>query len=193
MSISNVQRVRAIRRALAIAVLVACCYFAQDATAVVDPVLKAPHSIIRQGRIAGYRWWVLTHRGHDQPTRQPCIDVSIGHKPTRLAYDPINTICGAVNPVPTVVGASAGPANAERTVLALVFSLSARHVELNLGARGRRILTLTKLRRGQARRAHVDPFRFAVLSLVGPFCVYRIKAFGLNDTLITDSGLIGCK
>lgn len=161
--------------------------------ATTNVALRSPHAIIRQGNLKGYKWWVITHRDRGpSAARRPCIDVSIGEKPTRLGFNGISTVCGTVDPIPNIIGASAGPAGRERTVLAFAFGLRSRRVVVDLGERGRRLLSLSRLNTHRADRAKVSPFRFLVMSLVGPFCVHRVSAYDQQRKKVSDSGVIPC-
>lgn len=151
------------------------------------------HVIVKQGTLAGYKWWVTTHRedGHSAG-RRPCLDVSIGRKPVRLGDVPINSICGAVEPIPNVIGVSAGPMVGERSVFAMAFGLRARRAVVDLGPRGRRSLSLVKLSDKRAQDARIEPFRFAVIALAGPFCVRRIMTYDHRGAKVSDGGPTGC-
>lgn len=156
--------------------------------------LRKPHAILQQGIAGPYQWRVLVHRNSTSETarHRPCIDASIGQKPSPVGAAPVNSVCGAVAPYPDVIGAAIGSGNQTHTLIAFAYGRNIQKLFVDLGSRGTRWLRLQLTSNSKARLVGIDQFRFASLVLVGRYCVRRLQGYGKSGKLAADSGPQQC-
>jgi hypothetical protein len=157
-------------------------------------VLIKPHAILLQGNSGSYKWRALTHRNSPAPGAKyrPCLDVSIGHRPSSLRASEIFVVCGSVTPFPDVLEAAVGTDKRRLTVIAMAYSQRVRMVLVDLGARGKRRIRLRLLSTSKARKVHVKKFRFAALALAGPLCIHRLVGFDAKGHMVIDDKQASC-
>ena len=153
-----------------------------------------PHRVgdvrVDHGTIGDYAWSLGVHRGLGlKGSTHPCLIVTSGPAMPR-GKRPVSrlSLCGSLSGTQIVVSNSSGNGAEERTVLGLAFGRDIRSVRVWLRGRRSRIVPLSLLGRSQARRAHVEQFRYGALALAGYFCLRRIATYDSRGRLI-DPGI----
>lgn len=163
------------------------------------PVAQAwPHRAgdvrLDHGVLGSYAWSIGVHRGlGPEGDSHPCLVATSGPA-TSGSMRPISrlSLCGSLNGSQIVVSNSSGNGADERTVLGLAFGQDVRSVRIWLLGRRSRILRLALLGRSQARKAHVERFRYAALGLAGDFCLRRFTTYDSDGRLMDPGRNMGC-
>lgn len=157
-----------------------------------QPTFVRPHALLAQGKVSHSKWRVYAYRSRERyAAHRPCIDASIGPIPSPPGSAPGTTVCGAVSPIPTVVGATDDSGGPLKTVITFGVGKEVGAVRIKISGGGKRTLKTRLLSRKQARATKLLPFRFAVLVRRGRFCIREIQGLA-QGKVVNDSGPIPC-
>lgn len=159
---------------------------------------ESRHVILDAGRIGDFHWSATSWR--DQGAggdRRPCLGVALGplpHAPSDPLEIPVGSEnCGSVQPVPNLLSVVDELVKPKVTVLAMAFPPQTASVTLFLAGRKARNISMKTLPAHRLRKAHLAPFRYAALALIGNTCVVRFVAHSKNGKILDDGGRMHCR
>jgi hypothetical protein len=150
---------------------------------------------LAEGRIGAYGWHMLVRRARTPKIRSnPCIGVALGRvRDLEGGSWPPQIVCGAVKPVPTVIGYSIGSGSREKAVLAVAVDLSVDLVAVDTGSRGQRLYSPKVLTVIQSHRARTERFGYVGAGFSGHICIKQIQTYNAKMRLTWRSPRMECQ
>ena len=169
-----IQRARVIGLGLAMSL-----WLASTPVSAEGPV-RPPQLILTTVHIERESWRLVAAEGIGRSPRRVCFGVGFRPKPGSPYLFSSTSTC----PTPAFSGPIDARHEVEKEVLGMVFPRNVVQVHLDLDEAGKRDLNLRLVSYEQARKIHVDRFRWGYVKVLGPSCLHEAVGYNASGNIV---------
>jgi hypothetical protein len=155
--------------------------------------------LLDSGQVGAFQWSMSVSRSKGQGgARRPCIQVGVRPRPGSRPLDPLapgishDAVCGSLLETPNLLAVVNEVVNPPTAVLVMAFRPAVHKVRLYLGHRGDRLISLSLVPSGKAKKADVEQFRYAGLAFLGDFCLNRFVTYSGTGAVLDQGERMPC-